>query len=81
MQARPKLDPALKALVFQLQLLESTTLSSHWFQIDSTCVPPTTREGKRLDRLMVDHFLRNGMHDVAKELASEVGGRCKLTLA
>ena len=30
-----QLDPVLKALVFQL--LESTSLSCRWFQIDSTC--------------------------------------------
>ena len=32
-----RFDPVLKALVFQL--LESTSLSRHWFQIDSTCIP------------------------------------------
>ena len=40
--ARPPLDPALKALVFQL--LESTPLSSRWFQI-STCTPLRRGEG------------------------------------
>ena len=37
MQVDIRVDPALKALV--CQLLESTALSSAWFQIDSTFAP------------------------------------------
>ena len=35
-----QVDPALRALVFQL--VESTSLSSHWFQIDSPCCTTAT---------------------------------------